>query len=150
MITQHISRTVHINAPIENVFSALIDWQNQSKWIFATKVKAMKNDGKGIGGTILARTAIGPFGFNDPMTITKWQPPYRCDVLHTGCVVKGTGAFIVEAISSDVSIFTWAEETIVPLGVFGRIGWQVVKFPAGSALSWSLRRFKKWVESSSL
>ena len=31
----------------------------------------------------------GPVGFWDTMIITRWEPPYRVDVLHTGAVVRG-------------------------------------------------------------
>jgi hypothetical protein len=146
--THTISRKVEVNASAAAVFDALTNWPEQSKWILGTSVKAVKQNGQGKGGTIIARTAVGPFGFNDPMTITVWEPPYRCDVIHTGKVVQGSGSFTVKRLGPSKSEFIWSEDAIVPFGFIGTIGWHIAKLPFGLGVSWSLRRFKTWVEKS--
>jgi len=145
-----IFRSIQIAAPAGVVFAAMTDWSHQSEWMPGTSVKGVRRNGQGKGGTIVARTSIGPFGFNDPMTITKWQPPHICVVTHTGKVIKGTGAFLVEPLSPSRSTFIWSEDIKVPFGYIGKIGWNLAKIPFGFGLSWSLRRFKAWVESSSI
>ena len=57
------------------------------------------------------------------MVITRWEPPFRCDVRHTGRVVRGTGVFEVFSLPGDRSRFAWSEDLDLPLGVLGRIGW---------------------------
>ena len=73
---------------------------------------------EGVGTSIAAFT--GPFykryprfskvGLLDTMVVTNWQPPSRCDVLHTGKVLKGTGTFELVEISQDVTRFNWSED----------------------------------------
>ena len=146
MSSVHVSRSIKIASQPETVFAAMTDWAWQSDWMLGTSVKAGNKNGVGVGGTIIARTSFGPFGFMDPMTITQWQPPLRCAVLHTGRIVHGSGLFEVEAIDDTSSRFCWSEEIILPFGIFGHLGWLIVKGPFILVLSWSLRRFKHWVE----
>ena len=49
-----------------------------------------------------------PFS-TDTMTITVWEPPHRAVVRHTGKVVKGSGAFEVEAVAPGRSRGVWSE-----------------------------------------
>ena len=50
------------------------------------------DSGEGVNGRIAAFTGLFPksrkLGFIDCMTITKWEPPRVCDVLHTGKVAR--------------------------------------------------------------
>ena len=144
-----LSRSVTINAPPATVFAAMTDWPRQNEWMVGTIVKAGLHGGQGVSGTIAARTALGPFGFTDPMTITDWQPPHRCAVTHTGRIVCGSGVFLVEPIgdeSTHQTRFTWSETVQLPFGWLGRLGWMVAQPAVGLGLNWSLRRFKRWVE----
>lgn len=141
-----ISKKVRIDASAQEVFDAITNWPYQSMWMLGTSVKAVKNNGQGKGGAIIARTSIGPFGFNDPMTITEWRPPYECTVVHTGKVVQGGGSFLVEPIGPSTSTFIWSEDVKVPFGYIGKIGWNLAKIPFGFGVDWSLRRFKTLVE----
>jgi hypothetical protein len=86
-------------------------------------------------------------GFVDPMEITLWEPPHRCHVLHTGRVVRGTGAFEVEARGAG-SRFVWREDLELPLGLLGRLGWPLVRPLFWYGVRLSLRRFARWVEAS--
>lgn len=95
-----------------------------------------------------AFSGIGRVGFLDPMEITLWQPPRACHVLHTGRVVRGTGAFEVEPRGDNRSRFHWREDLDLPLGAPGRIGWLLVRplFVYGVRLS--LRRFASKVANA--
>ena len=148
MTTTTLTRTIIIKAAPETVFRAMTDWSRQNEWMVGTTVTAGQHDGQGVAATIAARTALGPFGFTDPMTITEWQPPYRCAVQHTGRIVRGSGLFLVET-TTEASRFSWSEVIELPFGWFWRFGWTLVKPFAGFGLSWSLRRFKRWTEQRS-
>jgi hypothetical protein len=47
------------------------------------------------------------------MEITNWKPPYLCEVVHIGRIIRGTGKFELKKIYSG-TIFNWQEEIIAP------------------------------------
>jgi hypothetical protein len=122
-----ISVDVCVDAPVDEVWRAVTDWAGQSEWMLGTRVWATEQDGVGVGGGVAAFTGVGRAGFLDTMVITRWEPPHRCDVRHTGRVVRGTGRFEVFALRQDRSRFVWSEELDLPLGPFGRAGWPLVR-----------------------
>ena len=138
---------VPVQAPAEEVWAGAVDWDAQGTWMLGTSVRGTAQDGVGVGGGIEAFTGVGPLGFLDTMVITAWDPPRRCEVRHTGRLVRGTGLFGVEAVTPGTSVFVWREDLELPLGVLGRLGWPLVRplFAAGVRLS--LRRFARWVEA---
>jgi hypothetical protein len=88
---------------------------------------------------VLARTAVGPLGFDDPMEVTVWQPPSadapgRVRLEKRGTAVLGWAEIEVRADGSG-SRLLWREEirlrclpaALDPLvaavggGVFGRV-----------------------------
>lgn len=143
--------TVPVQAPAEQVFAGATDWAGQSEWMLGTQVEATDQQGREVGGGISAftgvRTPFGRIGFLDTMVITRWDPPIRCDVLHTGRVVRGTGIFSVVPRGPQQADFVWREDLVLPLGLLGRVAWVLVKplFAAGVLLS--LKRFARWVEA---
>jgi len=152
-----LALTIEINQPIKVVWKHLVDWRTQSDWMLQTKVwseldqdRTVKN---GRGVLIFAFTGLFPklypklkLGVLDTMEITNWHPPYQCDVLHIGRIIRGTGSF--ELVSGtkrkkDKTIFYWSEEIIAPpiliaiLKPFILLGVRI-----------SLRRFARLVERS--
>ena len=113
----------------------------------ATHARPDKNDGIGVGGSIWAFTGILGIGFVDTMDITVWNPPYQCDVLHTGKVIKGTGSFNVISQGTG-AVFNWSEQLIVPFGLLGRFAWIFVQPISLWALRKTLRSFRKVAEST--
>jgi len=151
--SNHLELTVEIRQPAKVVWKHLVDWRGQSDWMLQTKVwseldqdRTIKN-GKGV--LIFAFTGLFPnlypkikLGVLDTMEVTKWQPPTRCDVVHIGRIIRGTGKFeLVE--KKNVTTFHWSEEIIAPaillaiLKPFILIGVRI-----------SLRRFARLVERS--
>ncbi len=151
--SNHLELTVEIRQPAKVVWKHLVDWRGQSDWMLQTKVwseldqdRTIKN-GKGV--LIFAFTGLFPnlypkikLGVLDTMEVTKWQPPTRCDVVHIGRIIRGTGKFeLVE--KKNVTTFYWSEEIIAPailiaiLKPFILIGVRI-----------SLRRFARLVERS--
>jgi uncharacterized protein YndB with AHSA1/START domain len=141
-----ISVSVPVAASADAVFAAATDWPGQREWIFATNTVATRGDGKATGDEISARTGYGPFGFTDTMTITEWDPPRLCSVLHTGKVVKGTATFAVEADGPSASRFIWSEVVEAPFGRVGALGFRAIQGVFVFFLRLSLKRFVRWAE----
>src|SRR4051794_41336784 len=89
---------VGIDAPPGVVFDALTDWTNQGQWMAGTAVRVTRGDGRSVGSRIVARTAAGPVGFDDPMEITGWDRPRRGQKHHLRRVGRGDGALQGEAL----------------------------------------------------
>ena len=107
-----------IQAPIETVWASLADWESQGDWMLQTTVEVSSDIREGVGTTIAAFTGIGKIGVMDHMQVTKWEPPFICDVLHTGKVIKGTGRFQLTAIDAQSTRFDWSEEILAPRALF--------------------------------
>ena len=137
---------VDIGAPPDRVWAALVAWDTQGEWMLLTRVRGTHQDGIGVGGGIEGFTEIGRVGVLDKMRITLWDPPRRCDVLHTGRIVKGTGGFEVIDLGAGRSRFIWSELLDLPLGLLGRLGFPLVRPLFGWGVQRSLQRFARYVE----
>jgi len=113
-------------APIEKVWAEIADWSSQGSWMLSTRVWVTSEITEGVGTSIAAFT--GPahrmyptfsfLGLLDTMTVTKWEPPTRCDVIHTGKILKGTGTFQLESRGPDVTAFYWSETIEIHRALF--------------------------------
>lgn len=137
---------IDVDATPEQVFEAMTDWARQGEWMPGTSVRVVKGDGDAEGDEIVARTAAGRLGFDDPMRITGWERPVSCEVLHLGRVVRGTGVFEVAPRPDGGSRYTWAEWVEPPFGRFGQAGLRLARRPIELVLRVALRRFARWVE----
>jgi uncharacterized protein YndB with AHSA1/START domain len=141
-----LTETVDVDAPPERVWAALTDWVHQGEWMLATDVRTVDGDAQGLGGRLAARTGV-PLprgrraGVLDTMVITRWEPPRRVDVRHTGRVVRGSGVFEVRPRDGGGSTFLWSEVLDLPLGALGRRGWPLVRPAMRAGVRLSLRRF---------
>ena len=136
---------VDVDASVEQTWAGATDWANQGQWMLGTDVRPTTQGGQGVGGGIEAFTGVGKVGFLDTMEITRWEPPYRCHVLHTGKLVRGTGVFEVEPRGEGRSTFVWREDLELPLGAVGRAGWVLVRPAFAYGVKLSLDRFARWV-----
>ena len=107
-----------IDAPINKVWAALADWESQGEWMLQTTVEVTSDIREGVGTSIAAFTGIGKLGIMDHMTVTSWNPPTICDVVHTGAIIKGTGRFELTALSENSTHFDWSEEILAPRAIF--------------------------------
>jgi len=141
---------VEVAAPARVVWDYVTDWSRQGEWIPLTRVEPV-GDADGVGGRVRAWTGLGPVGFWDTMTVTAWEESAdgsaRCEVLHTGAVVRGEGAFAVRARDPDRCTFFWWERLAVPGGPLGAAGWVVAGPVAHRAIGFSLRRMAARVEA---
>jgi uncharacterized protein YndB with AHSA1/START domain len=136
---------VDVAAPPELVWEVVTDWVGQGEWMMATTVRVL-DDEPGVGQRIEAFTGVGRLGVWDAMTVTRWDPPRRVDVVHTGRVIRGTGVFEVVPTDSG-SVFVWSEDLEIPLGAIGRAGWPLVRPAFASAVQASLRKMAAIAES---
>ena len=117
---------VQCDASIEKVWARIADWSSQGEWMVATQVWVTSDISEGVGTSIAAFTGpthrIYPsfsfLGLLDTMTVTSWEPPHRCDVIHTGKVLKGTGTFQLESMSPKSTIFYWSETIDIHRALF--------------------------------
>jgi Polyketide cyclase / dehydrase and lipid transport len=137
-----------VSVPAERLWERLVDWPSQGEWIPLTRVRTVAGSGRSVGGRIEAHTGVGPIGFDDPMVITRWEPPFSCEVLHTGRVVRGEAGFDVVAIDPSRSRVEWWESLEIPFGRAGGLGWRLTAPLWEAVLRRALDRFAARVESA--
>lgn len=144
----YLELSIDIKADAQAVWDAITDWPAQGEWMLGTRVWTVGGDAHEVGGKLEAFTGIGKLGFLDTMEITVWEPPVRCEVIHTGKVVRGSGVFEVQSTGPNASRFVWSEVLELPWGVVGRVGFVFVRpfFVAG--VRQSLKRFARIVEKA--
>lgn len=99
--------------PQQRLWQALADWEGHSAWIPATRVRIMSGDG-GLGTTFVARTGIGPLGFDDHMTVIEFDAATTHAVVKkTGPLLLGSAGFRVEDRNGS-SYLHWFETVEVP------------------------------------
>jgi hypothetical protein len=121
-----LSISLSIPAPRIDVWSRIADWSSQGEWMLQTKVWVTSENNSGVGTSIAAFT--GPLykfyprikspGLLDLMTVTRWEAPSRCDVLHHGNLLKGSGSFILTEENSHRTRFDWSETILAPRPLF--------------------------------
>src|SRR3954466_14018058 len=146
-----LSESVDIEAPPERVWTALTDWVRQGEWILATDVRPVIGPARGVGGRRVAVPGVPlpggrRLGVVDTMEITRWEPPTRVDVLHTGRVVRGSGVFEIVPEEGRTR-FLWSERLDLPLGPLGRLGWLAVEPVMRAGVRRSLRRFAEFART---
>jgi uncharacterized protein YndB with AHSA1/START domain len=102
-----------VDAPVDRVWALITDWPAHGRWIPLTRVGIDPDSPtvEGLGTRFTGRTALGPIGFDDPMTVTEWQPPDgagpgRCRVVKRGRWLAG-----------------WAEIEVRPEAGGSRLSW---------------------------
>jgi len=118
--------SLRVNAPRVQVWEKIADWESQGEWMLQTKVWVTSDQVSGVGTTIAAFT--GPLnkfyprlkspGLLDLMTVTGWEVPSRCDVVHVGKILKGTGTFLLSEESDGSTRFDWSETIEAPRVIF--------------------------------
>jgi hypothetical protein len=124
--TNTLAISFKIKAPQAEVWRRIADWESQGEWMLQTKVWVTSEISSGVGTSIAAFT--GPLykfyprlkspGLLDLMTVTKWEEPSRCDVVHVGKVLKGTGSFVLTREGESLTQFDWSETIEAPRVVF--------------------------------
>lgn len=96
-----------------SLWAALSDWPSHSDWIPATRVRIISGDG-GLGTRFVARTGIGPIGFDDHMTVVEFDAATTHAVVEkTGPLLLGSAGFRIEPRVGGCQLL-WFETIEVP------------------------------------
>lgn len=89
--------------PVTEAWRLLTDWRRHGRTAPLTTVTVRRSppDG-GLGTLFVARTRLGPLGFDDPMEVTGWEPP------------EGSGAGHCRLDKRGRVVTGWARIDIVP------------------------------------
>jgi carbon monoxide dehydrogenase subunit G len=120
-----VELTESVDVPVrpQRLWRAVTDWERQGEWMLGTTVRVTAGDGRSVGSELAART----YGVTDTMVISVWDPPGRCEVRHTGRLVRGVGSFEVLPRGAETATFRWGERLDLPLGALGRLGWVLLR-----------------------
>jgi hypothetical protein len=150
--------TQQVRAPAASVWAAMVDWRRHGDWAPLTVVRVTTSQPDGVGVEFVARTGIGPFGFDDPMTVQRWQPPGgnapgdepgRCDVVKRGRVVRGTAGFSVVPLPSGRSRVDWYEDVTVTPHAVTRLAGPLLSLAGRIGFGATLRAMARDVERQS-
>lgn len=78
----------------------LTDWEAHGRFVPLTRITPTERG-------FVARTGVGPVGFDDPMDVVEWREPSFCRLEKRGRRVTG-----------------WAELGVEPLGTGSRVTWR--------------------------
>lgn len=112
MTAFRISRAVTL--PAERVWQRVTDWPAHATGVPLTAISVLTPPPAGVGTLFLARTGIGPAGFDDPMEVVRWEPPEgdragRCRLEKRGRVITGWAEIEVTPQGSG-AVVVWVEE----------------------------------------
>ncbi len=106
--------------PARTVFERLVDWDRHSAAIPLTR---LQHDGAPrVGQRFVARTGVGPLGFDDVMVVDVLEPPSgdqpgdapgRVTITKHGRVVGGTVGWKVTPLVAG-SVVTWTQHLVIP------------------------------------
>jgi hypothetical protein len=97
--------------PPEQAWARLVDWPRHAAHVPFTSVEVRAAPPGGIGTVFVARTALGRFGFDDPMEVVAFEPPRFCRIEKRGAAIRGWAEVTVEAHGSGSRV-TWREEAV--------------------------------------
>jgi hypothetical protein len=98
--------------PADEAWRRMTAWERHTATVPFTRITVLTPPPDGVGTAFVARTGIGRLGFDDPMRVTRWEPPARdapgrCRLEKTGRIVTG-----------------WAEIEVRRQGVGSRVRWR--------------------------
>jgi polyketide cyclase/dehydrase/lipid transport protein len=120
-----------VRAPAAEMWELLVDWPRHAGWVPLTTMSVGEDGGHGVGATFVARTRLGPLGFDDVLRVVAWRPPERTSpgrvrVVHEGAVVGGSAEVEVRPITGSRCVATWWEDVVLaprlPRGAAGIVG----------------------------
>ncbi|MEU8587533.1 SRPBCC family protein [Streptomyces sp. NPDC048664] len=96
--------------PVERAWSRLTDWARHADVVPLTRISVVTAPPTGPGTVFVARTGIGPVGFDDPMEVEVWRPPALCRIVKRGRLVTGWAEIEVHPHGDGGSRVVWREE----------------------------------------
>jgi carbon monoxide dehydrogenase subunit G len=101
--------------PAAEAWRRLTRWERHADVVPLTRVTVLTPPPTGEGTTFVARTGVGPLGFDDPMEVVGWQAPReerpgRCQLVKRGSFVTGWAEIEVHATGAGTARVVWREE----------------------------------------
>ncbi|MEW2632888.1 SRPBCC family protein [Streptomyces sp. NPDC048389] len=117
MAVFRLGRTTEL--PARECWLRVTDWPAHAAQVPFTAVEVASGPPAGVGTVFVARSALGRFGFDDPMEVVEWRPPSpgrpgRCRLEKRGRVITGWAEIEVHGTRSG-SVVLWVEELRFPL-----------------------------------
>ncbi|NKI44533.1 SRPBCC family protein [Streptomyces physcomitrii] len=93
----------------------LTSWEQHAGGVPLTRITVQTGPPNRTGTRFLARTGLGPLGFDDPMELVSWQPPRdgepgHCRIEKRGRIVTGHAEIAVHPAAGSGSRAQWHEE----------------------------------------
>ncbi|GHD90742.1 SRPBCC family protein [Streptomyces naganishii] len=113
MVNFSLERTPPL--PPDEAWRRLTRWQRHADAVPLTRVTVLTPEPTREGTRFVARTALGPLGFDDPMEVTVWRPPAGgepglCRLEKRGRVVLGWAEIEVRTGPGGRARVVWREE----------------------------------------
>ncbi|QEV21012.1 hypothetical protein [Streptomyces alboniger] len=104
--------------PAAEAWHRLTTWERHGEAVPLTRVTVRTPPPTRVGTVFVARSALGPVGFDDPMEVVGWHPPEaaspgRCRLEKRGSFVTGWAEFEVRPSSVGGATVLWQEELTV-------------------------------------
>ncbi|MEU5659228.1 SRPBCC family protein [Streptomyces sp. NPDC047737] len=105
--------------PAAEAWRRVTDWERHGSTVPFTSVTVPTGLPTRTGTVFVARTGLGPLGFDDPMEVVRWTPPAAgraglCELRKRGSVVRGRASIDVRPTGSGSHVI-WVEEVRVRL-----------------------------------
>lgn len=143
-----LEMSIGIRAPAETVWPYLVDWENLGRWMTEARGLTVTSAYReGVGVTAQATISIAGITTNDPVRVTRWEPPSVLEIEHLGWV-SGSGLMQCVPEWSGTRLL-WKESLNPPLWVLGAVGLRVFKPIMRRVFERDLDLLKKLVESES-
>ncbi|RLV55597.1 SRPBCC family protein [Aeromicrobium phragmitis] len=96
----YVEATVHTSRPVGEAYDRVTTWEHHR--VPFTQIRRRPEG-------FVARTGIGPLGFDDPMRVVRADRPRCVQLVKEGRVVTGWAIIDVES-DGEGSVVTWQEE----------------------------------------
>ncbi|MEU4564625.1 SRPBCC family protein [Actinoplanes sp. NPDC023936] len=145
-----------VRAPATAAWRVLVDWPRHGGWVPLTTVRTTTSRPDGVGAAFVARTGVGPLGFDDPMTVVAWETPEgdepgdrpgRCEVAKSGRVVHGGAVFTVTPLPGRRCRVAWTEDVTVSPRRLTRYAEPLVALAGRLAFAATMRAFARDAET---
>ncbi|MFE7109036.1 SRPBCC family protein [Streptomyces sp. NPDC057575] len=105
--------------PAAESWRRVTDWERHAAHVPLTTITVPMGLPTGVGTVFVARTGVGPLGFDDPMEVVRWTPPAAgraglCRLEKRGSLVRGRASIDVYPRDSGSHV-VWVEELGVRL-----------------------------------
>jgi hypothetical protein len=102
----------------EETWRRLVDWPKHAAPVPLTSIRVLTSTTSDVGTVFVARTGLGPVGFDDPMEVTEWAPPTDdeagfCRLEKRGSAVTGWAELTVTPEPGGGSTAIWREDVHV-------------------------------------